>query len=131
MKWPVIIIRSLLGLAFLVLGLNHFLKFLDMGSGEELPDAAKSFVGGMGTGYMNVVKVLETTGGFLLLTGLYVPVGITLLTPVIVNILLWDVFIVKQPGPGIVLFALILFLIVGYWNHFKPVFTRHAKIGCC
>ena len=81
------------------------------------------------TRYLTVVKVLELVGGVLLLSGILVPVGITILTPVIVNIFLFESLIAKQPGPGIVLTLLIAFLIYGYWPYFRSVFTVRARIG--
>src|ERR1700676_1460955 len=101
MKYAVIAVRSLLGLAFLVFGLEFFLHFLNM-SMPELTPAAKSFMDATyPTGYLKVVKVVEVTGGFLLLTGLFVPLGLVLLTPVIVNINLYDFLLMKQPGLGV------------------------------
>jgi hypothetical protein len=71
----------------------------------------------MDTGYMSAVKVVELA------------VGITLLMPVAVNILLFEAFLARQPGPGVVLVPLLAFLIWGYRGAFKSVFTTGAKIG--
>ncbi len=132
MKWAGIIIRTLVGLAFFVLGLNHFLNFLDMSAqAEAMPEGVKGYMSHVGGGYMTVVKVLETVGGLLLLTGLFVGVGITLLTPVCVNILLFDIYIAKQPvGPGLVLTVLCFVLVGIYWPHFRAVFAM-KPMTCC
>lgn len=130
MKWAVLIVRTLLGLVFLVFGLNYFLKFLDMPQ-PELSEPAQGFAVALGsTGYMTVIKVLEVTGGLLLVSGRFVPLGITLLTPVIVNILLFEIFLAHQPGFGVALSLMAVFLIAGYWKHFRPVFAPNAEIGC-
>jgi uncharacterized membrane protein YphA (DoxX/SURF4 family) len=130
MKWAVLIIRTLVGLVFLVFGLNFFLKFLDMPQ-PQLSELAAGYVGALGsTGYMTVIKVLEVTGGLLLVSGRFVPLGITLLTPIIVNILLFEIFLARQPGLGVALTFMAVFLIAGYWKHFRPVFVSNAGIGC-
>jgi uncharacterized membrane protein YphA (DoxX/SURF4 family) len=129
MKWVVLVARVLLGLPFFVLGLDHFLHFMSMPT-PELPENAKQFGGVLVTsGYMNVVKVLEVVGGALVLSGRMTPLGLVLLTPVAVNILLFELFLAKQPGPGAVFVALCIFLVWAYRSHFAPVFTTNARIG--
>jgi uncharacterized membrane protein YphA (DoxX/SURF4 family) len=129
MKWAVLVARVLVGLPFFMLGLNHFLNFMPMPA-PELPDAAMKFGTALGeSGYMNAVKVLEVVGGALLLSGRLVPLGLVLLTPVAVNILLFELFLAKQPGPGAVFVALCAFLVWTYRSSFAPLFTVNAKIG--
>lgn len=48
-----------------------------------------------GSGYLTVVKVLEVTGGLLLLSGRFTNLALTLLGPVVVNIALYHFFLVK------------------------------------
>jgi putative oxidoreductase len=129
MKWAVVVARVLVGLPFLVFGLNHFLKFLEMPT-PELPENATKFATVlMASGYMNVVKVLEVVGGVLLLSGRLVPLGLVLLTPVAMNIALFDILLVGKPGLGVVLTALCAFLIWAYRSHFAPLFDVNARIG--
>ena len=78
---------------------------------------------------MDVIKVLEVAGGALLLSGRFVPLGITLLTPVAVNIFLFEIFLLHGPGPGHVFVPLLAFLVYAYRSHFAPVFAVKAKIG--
>ncbi len=77
--------RILLGLSFLVFGLNGFLGFLPM---PEHPGAAGAFLGALGaTGYMfPLIKGTEVVVGALLLGNRFVPLALTLLAPVMVNI---------------------------------------------
>lgn len=129
MKWSVLVARVLLGLPFLLLGVQHFAPFLSMPT-PDMPDSAKQFGGLLATtGYMDVVKALEVVGGALVLSGRVAPLGLVLLTPVAVNILLFELFLAKQPGPGVVFVALCVFLVWAYRSHFAPVFTTNAKIG--
>jgi putative oxidoreductase len=131
MKWAVVIARTLLGLVFLVFGLDYFLHFMNPQT-PELPDPAMQFIGALApSGYFKFIKVLEVVGGLLLVTGLFVPLGITILTPIIVNIVLFEVYLAEKPGIGIALLALAVFLIAGYWSHFKSVFAPRATIECC
>jgi hypothetical protein len=74
-----------LGLVFSVFGLNGFLGFLPHPS---VPEAAGSFLGALAaTGYMfPLIKGTELLSGLLLLSGRYVPLALTLLAPIVVNI---------------------------------------------
>src|SRR5262245_44850999 len=129
MKWAVIAARMLVGLPFLVFGLDHFLHFLPVPM-PELPENAMKFSTALSAShYLDVVKGLEVAGGVLLLSGRFVPLGVTILTPVAVNIALVDILLMSQPGLGVILTALCFFLVWGYRSHFGPVFTMNAKIG--
>jgi uncharacterized membrane protein YphA (DoxX/SURF4 family) len=94
MFWAVAMARVVLALPFLVFGLNHFLHFMAMPS-PSLPNPASQFVGAIdSTGYLDVIKVLEIVGGALVLSGRLVPLGLTILTPIVVNILFFEIFLV-------------------------------------
>jgi hypothetical protein len=62
--------------------------------------------------YLYAVKCFEVSGGLILLSGRYTPLGLTLVGPVIVNILFYDIFL-DHSGLllGIVVAALALFLL--------------------
>jgi hypothetical protein len=127
MKWAVIVVRSLVGLGFTFSGLTWFLPIMEL---PPPPEGAAGTFGKllMDTGYMNAVKTLELVGGLMLLSGRLAPLGITLLMPVAVNILLFELFLLKQPGPGVVLVPLLAFLVWGYRRYFAPVFTTRAEV---
>ncbi|HEY1187862.1 MAG TPA: hypothetical protein VGE74_09405 [Gemmata sp.] len=129
MFWLVLVARVLVGIPFLVFGLNHFAHFLPTPA-MTLPENAAKFAGALSaSGYMNVVKVLEVTGRALVLSGRLVPFGLVLITPVAVNIALWDLFLVGSPALGVVLTALCAFLIWAYRSHFAPLFAVKPRIG--
>src|SRR5258707_11697292 len=92
MRIVTLIARILLGLVFLVLGLNGFLNFLSMG---PMPTGlAGQFIGALILShYFWVVAGLQVAGGLLLLVNRFVPLGLVLLGPVIVNIILYHVFL--------------------------------------
>jgi len=117
MKTLTIIARSLLGLIFVVFGLNAFLRFIPMPPPEGLAgDFMKAlFV----SHYFYVVAVLQIAAGALLLLGRFVPLGLTLLGPVIVNILLFHIFLQPAGLPlAVVVGALALFLLWAYRQAF-------------
>jgi hypothetical protein len=129
MFWAAAMARVVLGLPFLVLGLDHFFKFLTMPT-PTLPEPAMAFAGAMAsTGYLHVVKALEILGGALVISGRLVPLGLTILTPIAVNILLFEVFLVGSAGPGVVFVVLCIALIWTYRSHFAPVFAVKPRIG--
>jgi len=118
MKIATIIVRSLLGLMFVVFGSNIFLHFIPMP--EQKPSLMTDFANAlMKSGYMYVVGFLQVAGGLLLLIGRFVPLGLTLLGPVIVNILLTHIFLEPNGLPmAIVVSGLALFLLWRYRANF-------------
>jgi len=124
MKILTTIARVLLGIGFLVFGLNIFLHFLPMEPPKPPPPLAVAFNKAlMESHYMLVVGALQVIGGALLLIGRFVPLGLILLGPVIVNILLFHAFLMPEGiGPGLVVATLFLFLLWRYREAFIPLF---------
>jgi len=123
MGWIHTVLRVLVGAAFTFFGLSYFFPLMEMPPPPT--EEAKTFMGVLfATKYLAVVKVLETLGGVLLLTWRFAPLGIVILMPVAVNILLWDILLVKGFGLGGVLVLLLVILAAGYRKHFAPFFTR-------
>ena len=120
MKIAVIIARVLLGLAFVVFGLNAFLHFIPQPPPQGL---AGAFIGALFvSGYFYAVAVLQIAGGALLLIGRYVALGLTLLGPVIVNILLFHICLNREGLPlAIVVGCLGLFLLWAYRDRFAAI----------
>jgi hypothetical protein len=58
------------------------------------------------SGILKVVKVLEVIGGALILIPGKRALGLTILTPISVNILLFELCLAHQPGVGIALMVL-------------------------
>jgi putative oxidoreductase len=110
MKIAALIARILLGLVFLVFGLNGFLMFLPMG---PMPTGlAGQFVTALlQSHYVLVVSALQIAGGALLLVNRYVPLGLTLLGPIIFNILCYHLLLFHM-GLGIAVVVTILWGIV-------------------
>ena len=128
MKWVVIVVRTLVGALFVFAGGAYFFM-PEMKPTGEVPKAVLAFADAFHpTHWMTVVKVVELVGGLLLLTGRLAPPGITLLTPVAVNIALFEVLLARDPGPGVVTTLALGFLIWAYWPYFAPVFTTSARV---
>ena len=127
MKILTIIAGSLLGLIFVVFGLNAFLHFIPMPPPQGLAgDFMKAL---FMSHYFYVVAVLQIVGGALLLLGRFVPLSLTLLGPVIVNILLFHIFLEPSGLPlAIVVSALALFLLWTNRQAFSGLIKPSASI---
>lgn len=118
--------RIVLGLIFFVFGLNGFLQFLPM---PPLEGRAGAFMGALfATGYMfPLIKSTEVLGGLLLLSGRFVPLALTLLAPVIVNIVCFH-FVLAPPNPITFLVLLSeIYLAYAYRDAFRGVLSAGAK----
>ncbi len=130
MKYAVIAARTLVGLVFVVFGLNAFLTFIPMEPPSDMPEAAKQFGGAFqASGYVYAVKVFEVLGGALLLSGRFPLLGLAMILPISLNILFFELFLMKQPGLGVVLVPLCLFILFGYRKAAAPVFAPSPPIG--
>jgi putative oxidoreductase len=121
MKILTIIVRILLGLIFLFFGSNGFLHFLPM---PPLPQGVTgeflhSF---FASGYVYVISGFQVLGGLLLLIGRFVPLGLTILAGIIVNI--WAFHLLMAPEglpPAVVVTILELFLVWSYRDRFAGI----------
>jgi hypothetical protein len=98
MKISSVIARFILGLIFLVFGLNGFLHFLPM-SPPPSGTAAQFFGALFVSNYLVVIFLLQIVSAILLLLNRYVPLALTLLAPIIVNILLIHILMVPSGMP--------------------------------
>lgn len=126
MKIVILIARLLLGLIFVVLGLNGFLNFLSMG---PMPTGlAGQFMGALfQSHYYFVIAALQILGGALLLVNRFVPLALVLLGPIIVNILLYHLFL-NLAGIPLAIAVTILWFIVfyGHRQYFSGIFVQRA-----
>jgi putative oxidoreductase len=126
MKIVTLIARNLLGLIFLVFGLNGFLHFLPMPPMGGL--AGQYFSVLVESHYMVLVFLLQVAGGVLLLVNRFIPLALVLLGPVLVNILLFH-FLMAPAGLPIALFTTLLWFIVFYRvrRAFAPIFAPRVE----
>ncbi len=126
MKILTLIARLLLGLIFVVFGLNGFLNFINMG---PMPTGlAGQFVGALALShYFWVVAALQVAGGALLLLNRFVPLALVLLGPVIVNIILYHVFLNPSGAvPAIVVVILWGIVFYSHRQYFSGIFVQRA-----
>jgi len=124
MKIVVLICRILLGLMFLVFGLNGFLHFIPM-KADGMPQEALTWSGIMvASGWMKVVSGVQVIGGVLVLSGILLPLGLVLLCAQTFNILCFHLFLTSGHGiiPGLATGVFELVVIYGYQNAFRPLF---------
>jgi hypothetical protein len=120
MKIVATIARYLLGLMFLVFGSNMFLNFIPMG---PMPTglAGQFTVALFAAHYFYVVGAIMVISAILLLVNRFVGLGLTLLGPVLFNILTFHI-LMNPSGIGPGAFATLLWLLVA-WEH-RIVFER-------
>ncbi len=122
--------RYLLGLIFLVFGLNGFFNFLPQPTG--LPEAAGAFLGGLAqSGYFfPVLKGTEVIAGILLLSGIAAPLALVVLAPITIQIFLFHAILtpgIQNSILPIAIIALHLTSAVAYWSLYKPLFKIGGK----
>jgi uncharacterized membrane protein YphA (DoxX/SURF4 family) len=124
-RWRVVIaiVRVLFGLMFAIFGLNGFLNFIPPPPEPPPAEAMNFAVAMMATGYlMPLVKGTELVCGLLLLCNRFVPLALVLLAPVIVNIVLFHVFLAPATSAmAFVVLAMELFLAWSYRAAFRPL----------
>ena len=121
MKILTIIARVLLGLIFVFFGSNGLLHFLPM---PPLPQgvAGEYLHSFFASGYVYVISGFQLIAGLLLLIGKFVPLGLTILGAIIVNI--WAFHLLMAPEglpPAVVVTVLELFLVWSYRDRFAGI----------
>lgn len=122
MRIATLIVRILLGLAFIIFGLNGFAHFLP---NPAMPAAAVQFFGALfATGYMiPLLFATQVIGGILLLIGVFIPFALVILAPIIVNIFFFHLFLAPEGLPLAII--VVIFELFLAWRHsaaFAPLF---------
>lgn len=128
-RYGTAIVRILLGLLFLVFGLNGFLNFIPQP--KDIPQDIMTVMGAlMKAGYMTVVSGAEVLAAVMLLTNRFVPLALALLAPIIVGILTFHIAMAPATiGPGIVVLVMELYLAWAYRGAFRPMLAGKASPG--
>jgi len=112
MRIASLIARVLLGLVFVVFGLNGYLHFIPAGPMPAGP--AGQFIAALSQShYMTVVFAFQLIPGVLLLLNRYVPLALALLAPVIVNIVLFHAFMAPS-GLALAIVVSVLWFIAAH-----------------
>ena len=129
MKIVTLIARLVLGLIFVVFGLNGFLNFIPPPPAGSLPEGATAFGAALlHTGYLfQLLKGTEVLAGAMLLANRFVPLALAALAPIVINIFAFHAFL--APG-GVIIAALVvaleLYLAWAYRAAFKPMLDSRA-----
>jgi hypothetical protein len=125
MKIAVLIARILLGLEFTIFGLNGFLQFLKM---PPPPGIAGQFMGALFASHYHVLIFgLQLISGLLLLSGRYVPLALTILGAILVNIVAFHATMARE-GLPMALITVALWFVV-FWSvrrAFAGIFAARA-----
>jgi hypothetical protein len=125
MKITAHIARCLLGFLFLVFGLNGFLHFIPL---PPPAGVAGQFLGALFVShFLVIVFLLQIIPAVLLLANRYVPLALTLLGPVLANIVLFHAFM-QPSGLPLPLVLTACWGVVAYWHRaaFAGLFEAHA-----
>jgi putative oxidoreductase len=126
MKIASLIARLLLGLIFVVFGLNGFLHFIK----APMPTGiAGQFVGAIfASGYWAVIFGVQVISGVLFLANRFVPLALVLIGPVIVNILAIH-GLMGAPGLPLAIVVAVLWAIVAIRNkqHLAGIFVQRGE----
>lgn len=119
--------RILLGLPLVVFGLNGFLQFLPM---PPMEGNAATFMGGLAAAgyFFPLLKATEIVTGLLLLAGRFVPLALTILAPIVLNIVAFHGFVAGGGlGLPLVMAALGIYLAWSYRASFRGVLNAKAQ----
>ncbi len=120
--------RLLLGIAFVVFGLNGFLNFLPQPKTPPPPGAMTYMTAFAGTYLAKLTMGTQLVSGLLLVSNLFVPLALLFLAPVIVNIILFHLTLMPATiGPGLVVLILELYLAWAYRGSFTGVLAARAE----
>src|SRR5262249_968995 len=107
-------------------GLNGFLDFIPKPKEPPTGHALEFFTALSATGYLKVVMSLQFIGGLLVLSGRFLPLGLLVLGPIVVNILLFHIYIDRKGlEMAVVRSGLGLLLFFRHWSAFAPVFRPY------
>ena len=125
MKIAIFIARVLLGLIFFLFGLNAFVRFLPIPAYHGTAEAFLHLL--IVTRYIFIVKAIEVTGGAMLLARRFVPLALTLLGPVVINIFIFHLLMDRS----LLLVAIVVLILWAFllWAHrkvFLPLLVTHA-----
>ena len=123
------VLRVLFGILFVVMGLNLIFNFLPQPPGQMSPGAVAFGNGLAATGYMPVLLGgTQFVAGILLLLNRFVPLALTLLAPIIVNIVFFHAFLQRSGlAVAIPVAAIEIYLAWTYRDYFRPMLTARAK----
>jgi putative oxidoreductase len=128
MKIVSVIARYLLGLLFTVFGLNGFLNFIHQPPPTN-PLAMQFFVAISASHFAAFFFAVQLMGGLLLLSGMFVPLALTVLAAELYNILAFHLTLAPASiGPALVACVLWVLVFLQYRNSFKGILAAKPVV---
>jgi putative oxidoreductase len=127
MKIVSVIARYLLGLMFTVFGLNGFLNFIHQPPPTN-PLAIQFFVAISASHFAAFFFAMQLIGGLLLLSGLFVPLALTVLAAELYNILAFHLTLSPGIAPALVACVLWLLVFLQYRKSFNGVLAASPVV---
>ncbi len=120
------LVQRVLGFCFLAFGLNGFVHFIPPLRMRN--PALEFFIGLAATGYMlPLLYVTQAAAGAMLLVGMFVPLALAMLAPIIINIVLFHIFLAPAGIPvALMLAAFEASLAWAYRDSFAPMLQAQA-----
>src|SRR5271167_2391247 len=123
MKIVSVIARYLLGLIFVVFGLNGFLNFIHQPPPAN-PLALQFFVAVGASHFAAFFFAVQLIGGLLLISGFFIPLALTVLAAELYNILAFHLTLAPASiPPALVASVLWVLVFLQYRESFKGIFT--------
>ena len=126
MKTTTTIARILLGLTFLIFGLNNFFQFIKFAPPSGV---ALQFMSALVISHESVVIMgLQVLGGALLLLNRFVPLALFVIAPIVINILMFH-FFMDPSGIPRALIVLVLWVLaaLGFPDMFVALFRAKPR----
>jgi putative oxidoreductase len=127
MKIASIIARYLLGLMFVVFGLNGFLNFIPQPPPAN-PLAIQFFVAISASHFAAFFFAVQLVGGLLLLSGYFVPLALTLLAAELYNILAFHLTLAPGIAPALVACVLWVLVFLQYRESLNGLFAARPAV---
>lgn len=119
----VIVVRTLLGLMFLMSGITGLMAGSDMHRVPEAMIPASQSLWSMGI--FQMIKVTEIVAGLMLVVGFLPALAAIFVAPICIGIIVFDLSL--APGyiaSGIIVSLLNAYLGYAYWDKYKALFVR-------
>jgi len=114
--------RIILGLIFLIFGLNGFFQFIPI---KMNPEAMEFFAALTATPFFIFLKSTEVIVGLMLIFNFFVPLALIILAPISINILLFHLFVDRSILPLAIAIVIIHMLeAYGRREAYRSLFRR-------
>ena len=128
-KLPAIVAKIVLGLPLVVFGLNGFLGVIPV---PKMTPEGEAFLRALiDSGYMlQFWKGTEVICGLAILTGLYLPLALVVITPVMLNIIAFHLWL--EPNPATMGLIALMSTALGYlaaknWDAYRPMLAMRPN----